>query len=265
MNAPLYVEQSGEGEVPLVCLHGWGMNLRVFDAIREAVEPVGISSWAIDLPGHGRSRWDPARADFASQLQDVLSSLPPRCVLLGWSLGGQFALEVARLAPLRVLGLVLFSTTPRFERTGDWDAGLDPATSALFREALARDWLHALDDFIQLQLRGSRHAVETLALIREALKSHGAPRREALEAGLALLATNDLRRHAAGITHPALVVAGQNDRVTPPAASQWLVSRMPRSSYLEIERAGHAPFLSHVEDCAEPLREFLADVTGSPA
>ena len=262
MNVPLYAEESGEGALPLVCLHGWGMNLRVFDPIRTAVEPVGMPTWAIDLPGHGQSRWDPKRADLSSQLQDVMSTLPQRCVLLGWSLGGQFALEITRLAPARVAGLVLVATTPRFGKTTDWGAGLEPVAFNTFRETLARDWVQTLGDFIWLQLRGSGNADAAHQHIVRALQEHGMPQRAALESGLALLANNDLRRHVPGVTHPVLLIAGQNDRIAPPAASQWMVQRMPRARLLEIDRCGHAPFLSHVEECAQPLREFMADVAG---
>ena len=262
MNPPLYAEDSGEGDLPLVCLHGWGMNLRVFDPIRTAVKPVGLPTWAIDLPGHGQSRWDPARTDFSSQLKDVLSTLPPRCVLLGWSLGGQFALEIARVAPARVAGLVLIASTPRFGKNTDWEAGLEPVAFNTFRETLARDWLQTLGDFIWLQLRGSRNADTTQQQMLRALQDHGTPQPAALEAGLTMLENNDLRRHVSAITHPVLLIAGQNDHIAPPAASQWMAPRMVRARILEIARCGHAPFLSHVEECAQPLREFMADVSG---
>lgn len=262
MSLELHVEATGESDLPVVCLHGWGMNLRVFDQIREAIEPVGVETWAMDLPGHGRSPWDPARAEFSLQLQDVMSNLPPRCVLLGWSLGGQIALEIARVAPQRVAGLALFATTPRFGKAAGWENGLEPIAFQTFRETLVRDWQQTLADFIWLQLRGSRHAEETQQQIRDALATQGLPHREALDAGLVMLANNDLRRHIGGITHPTLLVSGQNDRVTPPGAMRWMNGQMVRSRYLEIDRAGHAPFLSHTEDCAAPLREFLADVAG---
>ncbi len=45
--------------MPLVCLHGWGMNLRAFDPLRAALGDAH-GSWALDLPGHGRSEWHDA-------------------------------------------------------------------------------------------------------------------------------------------------------------------------------------------------------------
>jgi pimeloyl-[acyl-carrier protein] methyl ester esterase len=194
-------------------------------------------------------------------VQDVLSHLPPRCVLLAWSLGGQVALEIARFAPQRVLGLALIATTPRFARSDDWEHGLESTALPNFHLALKRDWRQTLADFIWLQLRGSNRAGETQQWIREALQTHGLPAQEALEAGLMALASNDLRRHLPGIQHPTLLLAGQNDRITPSGALRWMNGQMPRSQFVEIRGAGHVPFLSHVEECAEPLREFLLDVT----
>ena len=96
----LHVDRRNAGAtaLPLALVHGWGMNLAVFDTLRDALPRT--DTWAIDLPGHGRSAWHPARADFESQLESVLAALPPRSVLLGWSLGGELAMEIAR-APSR--------------------------------------------------------------------------------------------------------------------------------------------------------------------
>ncbi len=45
---------------------------------------------------------------------------------------------------------------------------------------------------------------------------------------------------------PTLVIAGQYDRVTMPAASHALADSLPDARYVEIRRAAHAPFLSHL-------------------
>lgn len=257
MSASLCVEKSGAGSLPLVCLHGWGMNLRVFDPLRRTL---GTVSWAVDLPGHGRSEWDAARADFDSQLHDLLQILPPRCVLLGWSLGAQFAMQIALQFPERVAGLVLIAATPRFGQSPDWPHGLDADAVEVFRDLLTRDWRQTLEDFIWLQLRGSRNAEAAQREMREALQAHGAPDPAALVAGLAILADRDMRDVISLVDVPALVLTGQNDRVTPPGAGQWLAARLPRARAHEIARAGHAPFLSHVEESALPIRTFVGEL-----
>jgi pimeloyl-[acyl-carrier protein] methyl ester esterase len=94
--------------------------------------------------------------------------------------------------------------------------------------------------------------------VEAALDDHGAPRPEALHADMGLLASVDLRTMVTAVTQPALLIAGQNDRVVPPAATHWLAGAMPHARFHQIARSGHAPFISHVEEVAALLRPFLA-------
>lgn len=252
----VHAECSGDGALPLVLMHGWGMSLRVFDPLRAAL---GVADCALDLPGHGRSGWDPARASFAQQFEDIARVMPPRAVVLGWSLGAYFALEFARRWPQRVAGLVLIAATPRFSGTSDWPQGLEPLAMEAFNATLEQDWQHTLRDFIWLQLRGSRNAETVQKQIQGGLRAQGEPQRDALAADMAILGTIDMRSQLREINRPALVITGQHDRVTPPAAGAWLAEALG-GEYHCIARAAHAPFLSHVEETASPIRRFLARI-----
>jgi pimeloyl-[acyl-carrier protein] methyl ester esterase len=88
----LYLERSGTGP-PLVLWHGWGLNLRIFDELRAALA-ADFEVIAVDLPGHGASKW-PAGMDGEAQLSALLETVPSGAALLGWSLGGQFALRAS--------------------------------------------------------------------------------------------------------------------------------------------------------------------------
>jgi pimeloyl-[acyl-carrier protein] methyl ester esterase len=257
LNTALFCERDAAGDAaPLVCMHGWGMNLRAFDPLREALRSER-SSWALDLPGHGRSDWHDARADLESQLQDIHSSLPTRCVLVGWSLGGQLALELARRVPQQVRALVLIASTPRFTQAADWPQGMDAQTMHAFAALLEQDWRQTLRDFVQLQVRGGRNAETTQQQLEAVLEAHGLPRAAALRSGLAILAGLDQRAVVAQVLQPTLVICGQNDRVTPPAAGAWLANALPNARHLQIARAGHAPLLSHVDEVKSAITGFL--------
>ncbi len=253
---PLYQESSGEGDVPLVCLHGWGMNLRVFDGLRAALA-AERRVIALDLPGHGASPWQVAHGSFEAQLQWLLPQLPARCALLGWSLGGQLALALAARAPERIARLALVSTTPRFAAGRDWTHGMSEPVLQRFADHLASDWRGTLRDFLHLQVRGSRDAAAALALLEQALHDHGQAQPEALQAGLEILQQLDLREQLPQLLVPALVITGQHDRVTPPGAGVYLAQQLPRARHVELARAGHAPFLSHPTEFTHALREFL--------
>lgn len=254
--SPLHVEQSGSGP-PIVLWHGWGMNLRAFDLLRDDLAR-DHRVIAVDLPGHGRSSWDEA-LDGEAQLQWLLQTLPRESVLIGWSLGGQFALRAAARAG-GVRALVLLNSTPRFVRSADWPHGMQPALLQQFGAWLQQDAAATITSFLELQVRGSRAAAAALEDLRAAQQLHGVATAGALRAGLTLLADHDLRDAAQGIHQPALVVGGEYDRIVPPAATRALAAMLPQAEYLELPRAGHACLLSHAPSLLMALRQFLARV-----
>jgi pimeloyl-[acyl-carrier protein] methyl ester esterase len=134
---------------------------------------------------------------------------------------------------------------------------MDGGTLARFDAALEHDWRGTVRDFLALQVRGSADAHRVLRDLSGALLAHGEARREALAAGLDTLRRTDLRARLRSVRQPALVVAGQYDRITHPSASRELAEQLPHARFVELRRAGHAPFLSHTSQLADLLREFL--------
>src|SRR5690606_33279792 len=243
-------------QLPLVMLHGWGMNLRVFDPLRAQL--AAQETRAIDLPGHGRSPWWPGAFDFETLCAAVLDALPPRCRLIGWSLGAKVALALAARAPTRIAALVLISATPKFAQSGDWPQGMAQESLRAFRRVLEQDWQQTLADFVWLQVRGSQQAEAVAAHLQAMLAQHGEPRHEALLAGMQLLETIDLRAQVSQVRQPVLLLAGRNDRVPSPAAAQWLAETLLDARLRILPRAGHAPQLSHTAEVAAAIEEFLA-------
>jgi pimeloyl-ACP methyl ester carboxylesterase len=105
----------------IVLLHGWTLSS---DELWHSLYPKLVdrtSFVAIDLPGHGRS--DPPRKSFslddaATRVVDVIRAHCDTPVhLVGFSLGGPVALLVAAQHPELVAGLVLASTSHRFDRS----------------------------------------------------------------------------------------------------------------------------------------------------
>ncbi|MFO1400374.1 MAG: pimeloyl-ACP methyl ester esterase BioH [Steroidobacteraceae bacterium] len=258
----LHGETLGAGP-PLVLLHGWAMNLGVFDALAAALAPHHTVT-RLDLPGHGRSPWrEGLGADAAADW--LLESLPERATLVGWSLGGQLALRMAARAPARIARLVLLASTPRFLATADWPHGLAAAALQGVAAGLARDPARTLEEFLELQVRGGAGAEAALATLHGALATHGAARPQALAAGLDWLAAGDLRQLAPALALPVLLVNGQNDRVTPPDAARAFAGLLPRARLVELRRAAHVPFLSHPAAVLAALQEFLAPAASGAA
>jgi pimeloyl-[acyl-carrier protein] methyl ester esterase len=254
----LYVEINGTGP-DLVLLHGWGLNVRVWDGLVEELRD-RYRMIAVDLPGHGQSAWSSGRGTPAEQawlLHSTLASVSNRYSLLGWSLGGQIALDLAAAMPGQIDRLVLVAATPRFAQSPDWPYGMPPAVITKLATQLRQDYRRTVSDFLELQVRGSIEGSGVLDQLRHALFVHGEAQPGALEAGLNTLATSDLRPTLSHVRAPTLVIAGRNDRITAPAASHALARALPDARYVEMRRAAHAPFLSHRGEFATLVDRFL--------
>jgi pimeloyl-[acyl-carrier protein] methyl ester esterase len=257
----LYTEVNGSGP-DLVLLHGWGLNVRVWDGLVEELRN-RFRIIAVDLPGHGRSAWTAGLGTPAEQawsIHSTLASVSNRYSLLGWSLGGQIALDLAAAMPGQIDRLVLVAATPRFIQSADWPHGMQPAVITKLATQLRQDYRRTVSDFLELQVRGSVEGSSVLEQLRHALFVHGQAQPEALEAGLNTLATSDLRPTLSHVRAPALVIGGQNDRITAPAASRALAQALPDARYVEMRRAAHAPFLSHRGEFAALVDKFLRSV-----
>ena len=79
----------------------------------------------------------------------------------------------------------------------------------------------------------------------------GADPRDPLLEGFPL----DVLEHDVG---PALVLAGEHDRLTPPQAGRELAEQLPLARFQLIRRSGHAPFLSHPGEVLAEITAFLA-------
>jgi pimeloyl-[acyl-carrier protein] methyl ester esterase len=256
----LHYEMRGRGK-DLVLLHGWGLNLGVWDELARALAR-RFRIIAIDLPGHGRSDWDATAVTPAAQawrVHETLAPLTERYFLLGWSLGGQFALDLAAAMPAGVERLVLVATTPKFLAAPGWRFGMAPALLTKLAAALRAGRDGAVEDFLALCARGGapRTALKVLEQLRRALTERGAAHPEALANGLERLRDCDLRAALPLLRVPALVIAGGHDRITRAAAARALAARLDGARYVEFARAAHAPFLSHPARFAQTLSRFL--------
>ena len=251
----LHVRTLGQGP-RLVLLHGWALNSHVWDDVvtRLASE---FTLECVDLPGHGASAWQLQVRDIDSLAAAVAPCLGEQCHLLGWSLGGTVALQLALRHPARVEKLVLVSSTPKFVASSDWPSAMQPAVLEHFAARLREDYPATVREFLALQVRGDERAHEALRILRRRVLVAGEPDTGALRTGLKILRETDLRGALIRLRMPALVIAGERDALVPAAASAALAMALPQARAHVIERAAHAPFLSHLDEFCTEVRHFL--------
>lgn len=238
---------------PLILLHGWGMNGGVWEQVVSSLAGHG-EVMTPDLPGHGAEPAVPGGLD--GLVGWLRERAPEDGVWVGWSLGATVMLAAAaRAGGPRPLALVLVSATPRFTAADDWPHGVREDRLAAFGEALASDYDATLRRFLLLQSGDPASARAPARRLAAACAARGAPDREALSAGLQVLADTDLRDVVPRLMLPLTVVHGARDVVVPPAAGRWLAGQAPASRMIELAEAGHAPFLDAPQAFVSLLEE----------
>lgn len=139
----MYYEVHGSGE-PVVLLHGgfmtitnnWEGWIRELSRTRKVI--------AVEMQGHGRTADIPRELDSENHADDVAALLKylkvSRADLIGYSMGGDVAMQVAVRHPAQVRRVVVISST--FRRDGMTQEGLD-AMATLTAEAFKGSPLEA--------------------------------------------------------------------------------------------------------------------------
>ncbi|RDZ26481.1 pimeloyl-ACP methyl ester esterase BioH [Lysobacter silvisoli] len=251
----MYVQTLGSGP-SLALIHGWAMHGGLFAPLVERLADA-YTLHLIDLPGHGYAR-DERTALQPQTLAAELVQRVPDAVWLGWSLGGQFALRAALDYPDRVRGLIMIASSPRFVGGPDWPHGVSPSLFRDFGQALRHDFRGTLEGFLALEALGSPAAQDELRRLRSQAFERGEPAEHALQEGLTLLDTLDMRDELPRLAVPSLWISGRRDRLVPAGAMPAAAALAPQARSVVIDRAGHAPFLSAAEQVAQLIDDFIA-------
>lgn len=112
-NTPVHFTDVGKGKC-VVLLHGFLENITMFDALTEVLQ-TKYRVVCVDLLGHGKTGnigYVHTMNDMAAMVKQVLQSLKIKTFyLLGHSMGGYVALEIAQQNMNAVKGLVLLNST----------------------------------------------------------------------------------------------------------------------------------------------------------
>ncbi len=246
----LYTNTIGQGR-PLVLLHGWGMNSRVWEPILPALEQRARIT-CIDLPGHGNNH-DKPMGSLDNTVEQLADHIPQDAIIMGWSLGGLIAQGLAHALPDKVSGLIQITSTPKFVADTHWQHGLAPDVLANFANNLQTDYRGTVKRFFALQFLGLKTDTRAVNALREHIMQQPASI-PALESGLNILATTDFTRQP--VKQPALWLLGRLDKLIPAS----LADALPEMGYKHIAllpNAAHVPFVTHPELFMEHIGAFL--------
>ncbi|WP_232504105.1 pimeloyl-ACP methyl ester esterase BioH [Thiomicrospira microaerophila] len=255
----LYTHTFGQGP-SLTLIHGWGAQSAVWRDWAQSRLAADFQLTLIDLPGFGESSAIENKVDvnqaWLSALADVL---PENTHLLGWSLGGLMAQQLACLYPEKVKTLTCLASTPRFVQADDWAYGISMPLMADFIKALGLDSAALLNRFWKLQLQGGDGARQLMKHFVSQMQNRQLPSFQGLQQGLHLLRDLDLRDRLGDIHQPTLWLLGEKDPLVPLAITQDLIACQSHAKVCVIEGAAHVPFFSHPEQTAAALIGFLKE------
>jgi pyruvate dehydrogenase E2 component (dihydrolipoamide acetyltransferase) len=242
----------------LVFLHGLGGSLSSWTNLMPAfADRYRVA--AIDLPGHGASdKADPATTDYslaglASAVGEAIATanLAPT-VLVGHSLGGAVALQLALDRPKLVRGLVLIDS-----------AGIGPEINPELLDRIeaepSRDEVRQL-----LELFFEDRKLVLDRGIDEMYRGRTSPGADAALKSVAAAAFNrdgqliNLRSRLAELTTPVHLIWGEHDRVLPLHHAWSASSFLPYAWIDVIDGVGHVPQVEAPAATTEAIEQFLS-------
>ena len=241
--------------IPLVMLHGWGLNSGVFDQIAPLLAQHS-DVILIDLPGFGDNA-DVPLTSLETVVEQIYSALPERCNLLGWSLGGLIAQKLVLTYSKRVENLVCVATTPFFMAQAQEWFGISPKVLQQFETQLATNYQKTVQRFLAIQAMGSVSAKQDMHVLKDAISRYPQPCEASLLQGLKLLQTVDIRKEINLIQCPTLRIYGRLDALVPHQAISAIEGLQPKTTSIVMEHVSHAPFISDKDNFVQIVRDFL--------
>ena len=246
----------GSAPPPLVLLPGTLCDQRLFTPLltqlTRSFHPQPIAALTVMTAEHDTLR---------AAAEAVLSAAPPRFVLLGFSLGGLIALEIAVCAPERLIGLVLLNVNP---------ASVSPPAFAARRQSVLEAQSLGHGCFLRERLwtsyvapshREDTRLQQTLSEMAEML-GHDAFRNQTEAA----LTRRDYRPLLRSLSMPTLVVAGEHDRICPAPLQREMAASLPDAQFALIPNAGHFALLEEEDAVALSVAawfHYISDNVGS--
>jgi pimeloyl-ACP methyl ester carboxylesterase len=224
------MSEGSDRQEPLVFVHGSGDSAKSWARVITALPD--IPCVALDLPGHGaliEQSWldAPSVGDYAAFVRAEIERrglIGARVV--GHSLGGAVALQLALDAPDHVSGVALVGTGARLRVLPDLLTAAQADQMATLPQLAGFGFAPGQEEARERFLR-ELEPVAPGALYRD----------------LAACDAFDCRDQLDRIACPALIAVGTEDRLTPPKYAVYLRDHLLHPTLLEIAGAGH--YLPH--------------------
>ena len=251
---------AGKGERDILFIHGWAasgrMWLRSMWSLRHTYR-----TWALDLPGFGRSESPPIDWYTTEHYTDHVAAFCEATGIrpyaaIGHSMGGRIALDLARRYPHLAEKVIAASPTI----TGKLGFNLNILMAGGFGKALVRLSRHVWP----LATAGVMSTYWTPRFLgSEGVKrSTDDLRRSSWQAAIGSLravASEDYSPYLPDISHPTLIICGQRDYTVPANDFRLAARSLPNARLVMLDQVHHWPADEAPHLFVETIQSFLAE------
>ena len=243
-----YDRRGTRGSTPLVLLHGFPLDRRVWDEIVPLLEDT-FDLIIPDLRGFGDSTTVDSfytLEDYASDIAGLLDHLGiQKAAIAGHSMGGYIALAFVRLFPERVRGLGLVASQvvadAEERKQGRYKSAAEVAEHGTGSVVETMTTKFTPDPSLQAYARQSMERQQPAAYIG-ALK--------------AMAERIDSTPLLSSFSFPVVVVHGHADALVPIDRAREVKAALPQAHLVEISGAGHMPMMEDKEKTAAALKHL---------
>jgi malonyl-CoA O-methyltransferase len=176
-------------------------------------------------------------------------------MVMGWSLGGMLAVQLAARFPERVTGVITLAANLKFVASVDYPAAMARSINRNFNKSFAKDPQATLKLFDSLLAQGDENEPALLKQLQRTELSDITPNwLQALE----LLTQLDNRAAFAQLQQPGLHILAENDALVPSTAAEVMLVLNPRQSIKVIDHCAHAIHWSRPQQVVDAIELFLS-------
>lgn len=257
----VYCQYKMNGKPPIILIHGVLASMHTFHKLIPILTK-HYSVIAIDLPGFGKSE---KSSSFIYSYQNY-AQLVIQCIdyfkldkvnIVGHSMGGQIALNVALQKPDKIDHLILLASSGYLPKAKTW---LTYATYLPFSHLAAKFFLRHETVLANLQTVLYDHSYITEEIINE----YERPLKEKnfYKALVRLLRyrEGDLSREQLHhISKPVLIIWGEEDQVLSPEIGERLAKDLPHATFMSYSKTGHLLTEEKPQEIGEEIINFARD------
>lgn len=241
-NRQVYYELIGQGR-PLLMLNGIMMSTKSWTPFLESIQQAGIQPLLVDLLDQGQSQAMEAAFPIRLQAGMLLALLDhlglEQVDIFGTSYGGEVALNLAAMTPHRVGRMLLANTVAR---TNAWIKEIGEAwilakdnPHAYYATTIPVIYSPAFYDRREEWMGNRKQLLTKTAFASQDFQAR-------MERLTRSAESHDVRDSLKNITCPVLLIACQQDHITPPEEQEYLAEHLPHAELVLLPKTGHATF-----------------------